>query len=260
MSAPGAPRRFTAAIVDDEPLARERIRTLLAQDPEVSILHECATGALAIECVKRKAPDILFLDIQMPEVDGFGVLRGVAPVRISAIVFVTAYDQYALQAFDYLALDYLLKPFHKARFFKTLARAKRQAEAALGDQLRDQIGSLLSHMGRTHLERLAIREASRITFVSVSDIRFLEAQGNYVKVHTGDGGHLVRRSLTALAAALDPSRFLRIHRSTVVNLDFVRELRPMFHGEYLVALKDGTELPTGRGFRETLRRFLPETF
>ena len=243
-----------ALIVDDEELARERIRALLADDPEIEIHGECANGREAVEAIRRAVPDLLFLDIQMPEMDGFQVLEAVARERIPAIVFVTAHDRYAVEAFDYAALDYLLKPFDRARFLETLARAKTRIERRDTGEIRRQIDGLLDNLARPHLDRLVVKDAGRIAFVKVGEIRWIEAQGNYASIHAGGETHLLRRTMKDLASRLDPRRFARIHRSIIVNLDRVREIATLLHGEYRVVLDDGTELTSNRRFREVLER------
>ena len=249
-----------ALIVDDEELARERIRTLLAGDDQIQIVDECADGRSAVAAIRRRKPDLLFLDVQMPELDGFAVLEEVGAVNIPAIVFVTAYDRYAIRAFEFVALDYLLKPFDSSRFRQTLDRAKEQIRVRGADMRQQQIEALLENASRPHLERLVVRESGRISFLRVEEIRWLEAQGNYVKIHASGQAPVIRRTLKDLEERLDPSRFLRIHRSILVNLDRVRELRPMFHGEYQVLLDDGTELTSNRGLKETLRRVMDDRF
>ena len=246
-------------IVDDEELARERIRSLLADDPDVEIVGECADGAQAVEAIRRLTPDLLFLDIQMPERDGFGVLKEVGPQSIPAVIFVTAFDRYALRAFDYVALDYLLKPFDSARFRSALERAKLRIATADTETLRRQLDGLVENLERKHLQRLVIKAAGRIFFLDTSEIRWIEAQGNYVLVHAVSGSHLVRRSMKDLAARLDPSSFVRIHRSFIASIPRIKELRPLFHGEYSVLLDDGTELTSNRRFKEQLQRLLEES-
>ena len=175
-------------------------------------------------------------------------------------MFVTAYDQYAIRAFEFVALDYLLKPFDRSRFQQALGRAKEQIRLRAAALMQPQLEALLENARGLHLERLAVRESGRISFLRVDEICWLEAQGNYVKIHAAGQAPLVRRTLKELEERLDPSRFLRIHRSVLVNLDRVRELRPMFHGEYQVLLDDGTELTSSRGLKETLRKVMDDRF
>ena len=237
--------RVRALIVDDEPLARARIRDLLAADAEVEIAGECGDGVEAVEAIRALAPDLVFLDVQMPERGGFDVVAEIGPDRMPVVVFVTAYDDYALKAFEAHALDYILKPFDEARFRGALSRAKTQvhvARAARGAPPR-------------HLTRLMVKSGDRFVFVKDDEIDWVEADGNYVRLHVGEAEYLLRETIRGLEARLDPERFLRIHRSTIVNLDRVREIHPLFHGEYRVVLADQTKLTLSRGYRDRLSRF-----
>ena len=248
--------KFRTLIVDDEALARERIRMLLEGDPEIEVVGESSDGAEAVQAISRLRPELLFLDVQMPELDGFGVLQAVDHEKIAAIVFVTAFDQYAIQAFEYLALDYLLKPFDSERFGKTLDRAKAQIRQRAAQALHGKVEDLLDRLGKRYLERLAVKESGRVFLIKTEEVLWIEAQGNYVSLHTAGGAHLVRRTMKDLAAKLDPSRFLRVHRSAIVNLDDIRELHPLFHGEYSILLLDGTKLTSNRSCKEELQRLL----
>ena len=254
--------KIRTLIVDDEPLGRERIRTLLAGDPEIEVIGECSDGRQAITAIEQRNPDLVFLDVQMPEVDGFCVLDAICGGRMPAIVFVTAYDRYAVRAFEVHALDYLLKSFDRERFAAALQRAKeairRSREGALSERLAGLIEDLEAKKDR--LTRLVIKSAGRIVFLRVEEIDWIEAADNYVRVHAGKEAHLIRETLQSMEKRLDPTRFLRIHRSSLVNLERIRELRPVFHGDYLVRLTDGTELTLSRNYRgklvEPLSRFL----
>lgn len=254
--------KIRTLIVDDEPLGRERVRTLLARDDEIEVVGECGDGKKAITAIQKLKPDLLFLDVQMPELDGFGVLEAISGGPIPAIVFVTAFDKYAVQAFEVHALDYLLKSFDRERFEATLKRAKlaigRSRESALNERLTGLIEDLEARKERP--TRLVIRAAGRITFLRVDEIDWIEAADNYVRVHVGKEAHLMRETLQSLEKRLDPEQFLRIHRSHLVNLERIRELRPIFHGDYLVKLMNGTELTLSRNYREKLleplRQFL----
>jgi two-component system, LytTR family, response regulator len=246
--------KIRTLIVDDEPLGRERIRTLLREDAEVEVVGECADGRQAIAAVERLKPDLLFLDVQMPEMDGFAVVDAMAAQHMPAIIFVTAYDRYAVQAFEVHALDYLLKSFDRERFQSAVARAKqeirRSREGALNERLAGLLEDLESRKQRA--TRVVIKSAGRIFFLPVEEIDWVEAADNYVRIHAGVEAHLVRETLQSLEGRLDPARFLRIHRSTIVNLDRIRELHPLFHGDYAVRLRDGTELTLSRNYREKL--------
>ncbi len=241
-------------IVDDEALARERIRTLLAGDSDVEIVGECSSGDAAVKAIRRQRPDLLFLDVQMPRLDGFGVLEKIGTAKLPTTIFVTAFDQYAIRAFDAMALDYLLKPFTRERFRKALQRATTQVRQERAGAVRRQLDGLLDNLSRPYIQRLVIKTAGRITFLNAGEIHWIEAQGNYACLHTGSESHLLRRSLKKLSEQLDPAAFLRIHRSTIVNLDQVKDLQPLFHGEYTVTLRDGTRLTSSRGLRHELER------
>lgn len=254
--------KIRTLIVDDEPLGRERVRTLLARDDEIEVVGESGDGKQAVVAIEKLKPDLIFLDVQMPELDGFGVLEAVSGGPLPAIVFVTAFDKYAVQAFEVHALDYLLKSFDRERFEATLKRAKeairKSCEGILNEKLAGLIEDLESRKERP--TRLVIRTAGRITFHRVDEIDWIEAADNYVRVHVGKEAHLMRETLQSLEKRLDPEQFLRIHRSHVVNLERIRELRPIFHGDYLVKLTNGTELTLSRNYREKLleplRQFL----
>jgi two-component system LytT family response regulator len=244
-------------IVDDEPLARELLRRMLEQHDDVEVIGECGSGTQAVEAVRSERPELLFLDVQMPGLDGFAVLAELAP-EIPEVVFVTAYDQYALRAFDVHALDYLLKPFDEERLARALARARdhlRRPDAG-GD--RRQILALLEELRgtRTFRERLVIRVGERAFLQPVADIDWLEADGKYVKVHAGPRTHTMRETMTQLSEVLDPRRFLRISRSAIVNVDRIREIQPWFRGDYVVIMNNGAEVTSTRGYRDTLKALL----
>ena len=247
--------KICVLIVDDEALARERIRTLLLRDAEIEIADECSSGDAAVTAIRRHRPDLLFLDVQMPRLDGFGVLEQIGTAKLPTTIFVTAFDQYAIRAFDAMALDYLLKPFTGERFHKALNRAKAQVRQDRAGSFRRQLHGLLDNLSQPYIQRLVIKAAGRITFLNVGEIHWIEAQGNYACLHTGGESHLLRRSLKKLSEQLDPAAFLRIHRSTIVNIDQIKDLQPLFHGEYAVTLKDGTRLTSSRGLKETLGRW-----
>jgi two-component system, LytTR family, response regulator len=254
--------RIRTLIVDDEPLGRERIRTLLTDDPEIEVTAECPDGRQAIAAIERFRPDLVFLDVQMPEVDGFGVLDAIAGDRMPAIIFVTAYDRYAVQAFEVHALDYLLKSFDRERFQAALQRAKEEIRRSKEGFLNERLAGLLEDLQtkQKRLTRLVVKSAGRIVFLRVEEIDWVEAADNYVRVHAGHKSHLMRETLQSLEGRLNPEKFLRIHRSTLVNLDRIRELQPVFHGDYLVKLNDGTELILSRNYREKLLEPLGQFF
>lgn len=237
-------------IVDDEPLGRQRLRALLDADPDVAVMGECADGAEALAALRAGPCDLLFLDVEMPGLSGLEVARRLGPQRLPALVFVTAHRDYALPAFEVRAVDFLLKPFDRARFQKTMEWAKEQL--AHGGE-----PAAAKPSGKP-LERVTIKSGGRIYFVKAEDIDWVEAAGNYLRLHVGAETHLLRETLSSLEARLDPERFWRIHRSTVVNVDRVQELQPLFHGDYAVILHDGTQLTLSRSYRATLPRFFGE--
>ena len=245
-------------IVDDEPLARERLRTLLAEVTEISLVGECANGHEAVDAIATQQPELLFLDVQMPELDGFGVLDKIAGASMPAVIFVTAYDQYALRAFEVHALDYLLKPFDRGRFQKALQRARLQIEQTRNGAVNERLRLLLEDLRaeKQWLERLVIKSGGRIFFLKTAEIDWIEAAGNYVRLHVERETHLLRETIKNLESQLDPKKFLRINRSTLVRLDHIKELQSWFNGEYAVILQDGTQLTSSRGYREQLDMLL----
>jgi two-component system, LytTR family, response regulator len=254
--------KIRALIVDDEPLGRERIRTLLREDAEVGVVGEAADGHEATAAVERLKPDLLFLDVQMPEMDGFAVLEAIADKHMPEIIFVTAYDRYAVRAFEVHALDYLLKAFDRERFESAVAHAKEEIRRSREGVFNERLVTLLEDLEsrKPRATRLVIKSAGRIFFLAVQEIDWVEAADNYVRIHAAGKEHLMRETLQSLEGRLDPARFLRIHRSTIVNIDRIRELHPMFHGDYALRLCDGTELTLSRNYRnnlgESLARFL----
>lgn len=231
---------ISTLIVDDEPLARANIATLLASDPVISIVGECGSGTQAIEAVRGTKPSLLFLDVHMPGCDGFDVLERLGSDAPPAVVFVTAYDKYAIQAFEVQALDYLLKPFDDARFFRALARAKSHLHQRTAE--------------RAGMTRLVVKSAGRVVFVQADEIDWIEAADYYACLHVGSRTHLIRRSMGDLERDLDPKMFCRTHRSSIVNIARVRELRLDANGEYEVALNDGAKLKVSRSYREQLQQ------
>lgn len=246
--------KIRTLIVDDEPLGRERIRMLLSSDPEIEVVEECSDGQQAVESIKRSKPALVFLDVQMPGMDGFAVLQAIAGGWMPAVVFVTAYDRYAVRAFEVHALDYLLKSFDRERFQAALRRAKEQIRQSREGLLSERLTGLLEDLEarEKRLTRLIVRSAGRISFVRVEEIDWLEAADNYVRIHVSRESHLIRETLQSLEERLDPTKFFRIHRSTVVNFDRIKEMQPLFHGDYLVRLRDGTELTLTRNYKEKL--------
>ena len=239
MTSNAPPARIRVLVVDDEPLARSNILHLLRANPEVEVLGESDSANSALEAIRKQKPDLVFLDVRMPEHDGFDILELLGAEAPPAVIFVTAYDQYALQAFDAGALDYLLKPFNNARFARALDRAKER----------------ITHRRQApaKMDRLTIKSAGHVLFISVADIDWVEAADYYASLHIAGKTHLVRRSMNDLESDLDPARFCRIHRSTIVNLDRVRELRFDSDAEYELVLHDGTKLRLSRRYRKDLQ-------
>ena len=249
---------LSVLVVDDEPLARERIRALLDDEPEVKIVGECASGRTAIKAIQEKRPDLVFLDVQMPGVDGFGVVEQIGGAQMPAIVFVTAFDQYALKAFEVHALDYLLKPFDRERFQATLARAREAIRLRAAGAADQGMAALLESLAarRKHAERLLVKNGGKERLLAVEEVDWFEAAGNYVRIHTHGERLLLRETMANLELRLDPEQFARIHRSTIVNLKRVKELEPWFHGDYVVRLHDGQKLTLSRSHRARLLEVL----
>jgi two-component system, LytTR family, response regulator len=241
-------------IVDDEPLSRRRIRDLLDGEADFVIIGECGDGESAMTALRDRPCDLVFLDVQMPGLDGVEVARRLASASGPAVIFVTAHDCYALPAFEVHAVDYLLKPFDRLRFRKALAWARIAIRRDRGEApapLPSELGS-----GKKPPDRVMIKTAGKVYFLKTKEIDWVEAAGNYLRLHAGTAEHLLRETMNNLEARLDPESFWRIHRSTLVKVDRIRELQPMFHGDYVVILRDGTELTLSR----TYRRNLPERF
>ena len=246
-------------IVDDEPLAREGVRLHLEDHEDIAVIGECGGGEEAVRMIEAETPDLVFLDVQMPGLDGFGVLEALGAERLPAIVFITAYDQFALRAFEAHALDYLLKPFEAERFDRALDRVRVQLRGQSTDSMDDRLRSLVVSLGggkERFLERMVARTNGRILILRVEDVDWVEAAANYVRVHIGAKQYLVRETMTNLEARLDPDRFLRIHRSIIVRKDRIKELEPLFQGDYSIILLDGTRLTSSRGYRDRIQNFL----
>jgi two-component system LytT family response regulator len=244
-----------ALVVDDEPLARERLRMLLAAEDWLEIVHECTDGDSAVAAIQKLRPDLVFLDVEMPGASGFDVIEAIGAEHMPFVVFVTAYDKYAIKAFDVHAVDYLLKPFDRDRFHQALGRARQQLEQRSGGELERRLLALVQDLkpAQQKLERFVIKSGGRVFFVRSEEIDWIEAAGNYVKLHVGTDAHLFRETMNTLESRLNPDTFYRIHRSHIVNIERVRELQPWFNGEYVVFLKNGTRLTLSRGYREKLQ-------
>lgn len=248
-------------IVDDEPFARERVRRLLAAEEGIEVVGQASDGFQAVAAIKEQSPDLLFLDVQMPGKDGFSVLDEIPAEQTPVVIFLTAYDTYAVRAFEAAALDYLLKPFDEERFHKAVARARvqliRLARFRNGDtedeaQLAQVAGSEASGSQAKHLERVIIKAGGRVIFRRTDEIDWIEAYGNYVRLHLGRSAYLLRETISNLEAQLDPAKFVRIHRSTLIQVDRVREMQPQLGGQYKVILMDGTSLRLSRRYRRNL--------
>ena len=253
--------KLKALIVDDEPLARGRLRSLLKSEPEIELIGECSDGEMAVEAIQTHRPDLVFLDVQMPGLDGFAVIRKIGVERMPAVIFTTAFDQYALPAFEVHAIDYLLKPFDRERFHAAVAAVrKRLAGGRSGSgggndavALTGALNAVLAAMREKGAwpDRIAIKGVNRIHLVRLNEVRYIEAAGNYLHLHTGAAEPFVlRETLSNYEARLDPKKFVRIHRSTIVNVDHIKELQPLFHGDYVVLLHNGQRVTLSRGYRD----------
>jgi two-component system, LytTR family, response regulator len=251
-------RHIRAVIVDDEPLGRELIREMLKRDPEVEVVGECANGREAVQSIKERLPDLVFLDVQMPDIDGFEVLEAIEHERMPMVIFVTAYDQYAVKAFDVYALDYLLKPVDRERFEKAMKRVKSQLQRGITSDVNEKLTALLEEvrMRSGFLERMVIKTGGRVIFLRTEEIDWIEAEGNYVKLHVGKDAYLLREGIGTMEERLDTNRFMRIHRSTIVNIDQIQEMRPWFGGDSCVILRGGAQLTLSRSYQRKLQELL----
>lgn len=242
-------------IVDDEPIARGGLRTLLAAERDFEIIGESRNGREAIQAIREQKPDLVFLDVQMPKMNGFTVIEQIGVEQMPAVIFVTAYDKYALQAFEINALDYLLKPFDEERLQKTLQRVRKHFLRENLDHLQERLATLLNQLsqkGKKRPDRLVVKSAGRIFFINVDEIDWIEAAGNYVQLHIGPQSHLLRQTMDGMEAELDPEKFLRIRRSAIVNIACVKELQVFSKGEYLIMLHNGAKLNSSRRYRSKL--------
>lgn len=247
--------RLRTLIVDDELLARKKIRAFLQEHPEFQVVGECADGERAVAEIRRHKPDLIFLDVQMPGRNGFEVLEGLDDECVPAIIFVTAFDKYAVRAFEVRALDYLLKPFNKARFAEALNRFHERGARLSGAERKEELKAVLHEIQREsrESERIVVKSGSRSIFLRKGSIEWAEAQGDYVKLHIGKESHLLRETMNALSDRLDPGRFVRIHRSRIVNVDYIREIRPLWGGDCTVLMRDGAELTMSRTYRASFQ-------
>lgn len=250
--------KIRTLIVDDEALGRKRVRKLLESEPECEIIGECSDGQEAVAAMRSFTPDLVFLDVQMPELNGFEVLAQLEVDRLPVIIFVTAHDQFALKAFEAQAIDYLLKPFEDERFYQSLQRAKAYLEGHESRKMHERLQSLVNSLSsQTKLiTRMAVKTGGRILFIKTSEIDWIEAVGNYLNLHIGSEAHLLRGRVSELEKRLDPNQFFRIHRSAIVNLDRVKEFHPLFKGDGVAILKNGTRLSVSRSCNQRLQRLL----
>ncbi len=248
-------KKIRTLIVDDEPLARERLASLLMTEQDIEIVGQCRDGEEAVAAIVDHEPDLVFLDVQMPQMNGFEVIEAVGGDRMPLVIFVTAFDQHALRAFQVRALDYLLKPFDRERFSEALERARRQVEREETGDLGRRLLALVKDLRRDQprAERLVVKSGGRLFFLRADEIDWVEAAGNYVRLHVGTTSHLLRETMNAIEGRLDPEKFFRIHRSRIVNMERIQELQPWLNGEYAVLLRTGTRLTLSRGYREKLQ-------
>lgn len=261
--APLTKRPLRTLMIDDEPLAREGVRMLIGSDPEISIVGEVDNGRDAVSAIIEHHPDLVFLDVQMPEQDGLTVLRQIPKDRLPIVVFVTAFDRYAIDAFEAHAIDYLLKPVEADRFAVTMARVKSRFRERELSGITDRLLALMrdtdSLVGgsKTYIERVPVPFAGKVQIVPVATIDWVEAEDDYVRLHVGKLSHLIRKTLSAFEAELDPRHFIRIHRSHIINASRIKELRPQGQGEYSVVLSDGTELKLSKTYKDRVAALLP---
>jgi two-component system LytT family response regulator len=254
-------RKLQTLLVDDEPIARRGIRLHLEAHTDFEVVAECKNGKEAVTAIKGLKPDLVFLDILMPELGGFDVIRSVGSNHMPAVIFITAYDQHAIRAFEVNAVDYLLKPVEGRRFDQAIQRARTRivdSDKHLGERLE----SLLVEMGKKpkHVERFVVKQKGRIIFVDTADVDWIEAAGNYISLHVGMNTHMVPGSMNSVEARLDPESFRRVHRSIIVNTRRIRELHPLFHGEYQIVLAGGTRLTSGRRYCDNLKEYVRNDF
>lgn len=252
--------KIRVLLVDDEPLARKKLRRLLACERDVEIVGESADGQRAVMAIEQQKPHLVFLDVQMPDLDGLGVVQAIGPESMPLVIFVTAHDHYAVKAFEVSALDYLLKPVSRERFQAAIARARSQLERGQSSEMGQQLRALLKHLksGPEFSRRLMLKSEGRIYFLPVDEIDWIEAAHNYLVLHVGSKTHLIRETMDSLQARLDPEQFVRIHRSTMVNIVRIQEIHPWIKGEHAVLLQDGTRLALSRTYYEQFRQRLAE--
>ncbi len=247
-----------ALIVDDEPLPRERIRSLLESHGEIEVVGECEDGEEAVTAIEAESPDLVFLDIQMPELDGFEVVSALRSEQLPAIIFVTAYDEYAIKAFEVDAIDYLLKPVSPERFEQALERATSRLATHATPESNSKLFDFLDRVRaeRGFVKRFVVRKGSKLSFVRIADVDWIDVTSNYIRLHVAGTRHLVRQTLKSVEGQLDPDVFIRVHRSIIINVDRVESVEPHLHGEYEVTMQDGTRFTTSRSYSSRLRALL----
>lgn len=251
-------QKITTLVVDDERIARQRLRRLIATQPDFELVAECESGEQALDVLGERSVDLIFLDIQMAEMDGFRLLEQTPDGRRPLVVFVTAHSEHALRAFESQALDYLLKPFDRERFNRCLQRVREQVQYQRKSDTQVPVDTLMRVLEsiKPKADRFAIRSSGKVSFINTEDIDWIEAADNYVILHVASETHILRETMNALETRLDSSRFIRVHRSKMVNIDRIKELQPWFHGEYVIVLNDGTSVTLSRGYRDKVLSLL----
>lgn len=248
--------RVRALVVDDEPLARGHLRVLLEDRGDIQVVDECGDGRTAVERIRELGPDFVLLDVQMPELDGLGVVRAIGPDRMPLVVFVTAHDQHAVEAFEVHALDYVLKPFHRARFNSAIDRVVNRIRSGSSQSRSRPLAEAVDRLAPLVSERIAIRSGDRVLYLRTADIDWIEAADDLVRLHVGKQVYDHRATMSQIEQRLPSSRFLRIHRSTIVNVERIREFQPWFQGDWILVLADGTRLQSGKSYRKRIRELM----
>lgn len=248
--------RIRALVVDDEPVARSHLRALLEDRGDVHVVDECGDGRTAVDRIRALGPDLVLLDVQMPELDGLGVVRAIGPERMPPVVFVTAHDQHAVDAFEVHALDYVLKPVHRARFNGAIDRVVGLIRSGSAVNRSRPLAEAIERLSSPGAERLAIKSGERVLYLKIADIDWIEAADDIVRLHVGKAVHDHRATMAQVEQRLPHSRFIRIHRSTIVNVERIREFQPWFQGDWILVLADGTRLQSGKSYRKRIRELM----
>ncbi len=257
-------KTFKTLIIDDEKLARNRIKKLLEKQSDFEIVDECKNGREAVDCINSLNPDLIFLDVQMPELDGFSVLKKINKDNYPIIIFVTAYDKYALKAFEVHAVDYLLKPFDDERFQIALEHAKDHLVKNSRKDLHSKITHLMTELGETlpisdvkdYLDRIIVKSGGKISFVKTSEIIRIKSAGKYISVLSKEGDNLIRQTMNEIEEKLDPKKFIRIHRSAIINFDFIKEIQNWYRGEYVILLNNNEKFTTSSSYRKNIQELI----